>query len=255
MSHTASVAFSLAKARASWFALIVFGIVLANSISLSAARGEIFNSTDQGWYHLGSEQLSNGHLSTNDNFITYGNYNNFFTFNLASSAGMTITSAVLRINNVGTYSTGDAQEIYRLFDYAGSISDLVAGGDVCCTSGITEIYNDLGSGVSYGQTNVGTPNSAGPMPVVAVTLNAAAITDINYVLASSSLFDFAIGGNCISCEGLEFLWGNSGGSSPAAQLILQSGSVSAVPLPATLPLFIAALSVFGLLKLRTRSRS
>lgn len=86
------------------------------------AQAATFNSTDNGWY------LSNGfHDPSNTNIFagSYDSHRNFFTFDLSSAAGQTVTSAQLNILSQGVMSAGS--QTYEVFDYTGSISSLING--------------------------------------------------------------------------------------------------------------------------------
>jgi hypothetical protein len=138
---------------------------------------------DRGWY-----DDSGLHQATNTNYIVgqcgqvpaptcVGNgerHNNWFTFNIP--AGLTISSATLRLFNPGAiatelgYVSPNPTEIYTLYDVSTSIASLEAGGN-----GLVATYNDLGSGTSYGQRTV---SAADNNSLVSMSLNAAGIAAI-----------------------------------------------------------------------------
>lgn len=236
--------FTLARYSCALSVALSIGIVGA-VIPLSA-EAATFNSYDNGWYR------SDGyHDPTNDNIYTgltfsFG-FHTFFAFDLSGAAGQTAVSAQLVIPANGYYYSSSGGSTYEVFDYIGSIPNLLDG-----TAGIAG-FNDLRSGNSYGQTTISGVSTTDPMPEVAVTLNAAALADINALLAGSA-FDFAIGGACTSCTVGSVLWSSSEGVN-AGQLILEFGTPSAVPLPGALPLFASGLvGGFGYLRWRSRKR-
>jgi hypothetical protein len=61
-------------------------------------------------------------------------------------------------------------------------------------------FDDLGSGITYGQTQVSTPLSFDWMPDVSVILLMAAIADINAAIGSTDQ-RFVIGGTLLSAGG------------------------------------------------------
>jgi hypothetical protein len=89
------------------------------------------------------------------------------------------------------------------------------------------------------------------MPVVIISLNATALSDINAILSSPGPnFGLAIGGLCFTCLPGQALWGGSGFVVPAAQLSLE---VAQVPEPSTLSLI--GLGLLGLTALKRRRRT
>jgi hypothetical protein len=214
------------------------------SASVGSASAVTINSTDQGWYD------SNGIHDPANTSIFAGSsgtleLHNFFTFDLSSAAGQSATAGSLTIfGSNGTLVNNEPQETFQTFGYTGSIASLVAG-----TGGI-QAFDDLVSGNNYGQTVI-TGGSNSPMPVVIISLNATALSDINAILSSPGPnFGLAIGGLCFTCLPGQALWGGSGFVVPAAQLSLE---VAQVPEPSTLSLI--GLGLLGLTALKRRRRT
>ncbi len=135
---------------------------------------------DSGWYdRAGSHQPSNtnyaaGYLGTDNQ-----GYHNFFVFDL-SGITVPIVSAELRIFNPESgYSSPDPSETYVVSDVSTPIPILLAGG-----SGLSEIFEDLGSGVSYASRPMSADDNG---TLVTIGLNAAAVTDLN---SARGLFAF-----------------------------------------------------------------
>ena len=210
-----------------------------------------FNDNDHGWYNS-----SGGHDTTNDNILTGLNlYHNFFVFDLSAAAGKTVTSAKLIIpGRYGNYIS-PTNETYAVFDYSGSIADLVAGSGAGNSAGSPAgvlRYTDLGGGNSYGQMDIQVPFSGqNNMPQVTITFNSSGIADLNSLLAGID-FAFAVGGNCTTCSSSEYLWGTSA-FIPSAQLELEFSAQT--PLPAALPLFASGLGALGLLGWRRKRKN
>ncbi|MBB4841765.1 hypothetical protein HNP55_000260 [Paucibacter oligotrophus] len=135
-------------------------------------------------------------------------YHNYFAFNFNNLFSGPVSSASLVLNQPSNGFITPASSIsYTLFD--------VSGGNPSLGSGVA-LYNDLGSGISYGTVMV-TAGSAGS--VVTVNFNAAGLAALNTAVSNNT--NFYVG-----------------------------GAVAAVPEPATW-----ALSVAGLLLLALRRRN
>lgn len=194
--------------------------------SASAATLTI-NSFDNGRYIAdGSHSPNNTNIFAGENFN--GGFRNFFAFDLSAINGHVVSATLTIFSQNGVYINSSNTASYIVSDVVTSLSTLLDG------TGGTAAYADLGSGTQYGSTTVSTPGSTGRMPAVVVNLSGG-ISDINSALGGS----FALGGKAIGVS--DFLWGASG-SIPAGKLTLE---VAAVPLPATLPLLLAALGGLG----------
>ena len=222
--------------------IIIVAGILAGA---GSAWGEIliFNTSDnqfdagvdnQGWW---SDTLSN--YDENDNYAIGINPSgdlsrNFFTFDL-SSLTLPVTSARLELTRFNYLSFAES-EILGLFDVS---TDAVTLNNNVGTS--ASIYDDLGSGVSYGEFEV--LSEGLETDVLSFQLNASAISDIDTARGGW----FSIGGDLLSPgspvgDGTELLFGSSldGG---VQRLVLD-----VVPEPSTIALF-----VLGGLLVRKRS--
>ena len=227
--------------RATGAALFVTAVSALTVVGAHATTIGI-DSFDNGSYAAGGS-----HNPSDPATLVGQGYNNWFGFDLSSLAGLHVDSATLSTAaGNGRYFSTDSSEIYGLFDYTGSVSSLVNG-----TGGVAA-FNDLGSGDAYGQTTVnGAFGQA--MPGLSIVLSAAAIDDLNAAIASSQTL-FAIGGTLLSLSGSP--WQNlflASNILPAGHLSLQTSELSAVPLPAALPLFgtgMMGLSLIGWMRRR-----
>lgn len=148
-------------------------------------------------------------------------YRNFFTFDLNGIVGQ-ITSAILRVDAGFVYSPGT----YDLYDVSTAVSLLTSD-----TSDRTDIYADLGSGRTYGTTDIARTQSYTAIDII---LNAAALEDLN---AANGVF--AIGG---AYTGPRFHAFGASQNSPVPQLLAETAAVPE-PLPLSLiGLGLAALS-------------
>ncbi|WP_270938717.1 PEP-CTERM sorting domain-containing protein [Falsiroseomonas oryzae] len=146
------------------------------------------------------------HFAENDNYVVgelffgqefLGSYNNFFVFELPSRlATILATSLTLRVYSFVVDTP--AGSTYRLYDVATPVATLLAGG---AGPALEPIYNDLGSGTTYGAR--GYTNADGGAAVFReIVLNAAAIADFNAAIAQigDEPAYFAIGGTLTAAE-------------------------------------------------------
>jgi hypothetical protein len=169
------------------------------------------DSTDTGWWDENGDNTPG-----NTNYLTglYSAdlYNSFYVFNL-SGITQPIASAELGIYNpTSGYTSSNPSETLGFFDVSTPIASLEAGG-----AGQTSIYQDLGTGVSYGTTTV---SAADDGETVTSSLDAAAISAMNADLANQ----FAIGGSLTSPTVGGYVFGFSGGTSATLQLNLGGGA-------------------------------
>ncbi len=169
------------------------------------------NATDSGWW-----DDTGFHDADNDNYVVgaccgFQGLRNFFVFDLSPVTGV-VTAATLRLSNPSDgFASPDANETYTVFDVSTSIEALSASG-----SAQIGIFNDLGTGSSYGAQVV---SSADDGNLVDVPLNATAVSAINSALGG----EFALGGAITTLGGTgldEVVFGFTGDSGDTKQLIL-----------------------------------
>jgi hypothetical protein len=158
---------------------------------------------DSGWY-----TDSGFHGPDNTNYVVGECYlpqcpnlvifRNFFVFNLSGISGEILSASLVIENPMNGYNSNDPSETWTIFEVNTPISALVAGG-----SGLTDIYEDLGSGPMFGNAVV-TPTSS----LVQVDLNQAGIDALNAKIGEQ----FAIGGAITTLDNEdnnETVFGNS----------------------------------------------
>jgi len=235
------------------------GAVLSWALLFSVTGGEASNaatvvSSANGWYQSNdftAGVTNNIYVGWNPN--TGATYRNWSAFNLAGLAGQNITGATLTFyGGNGNYGGTDPSETLGLFNYTGSINALVNN-----QSGVG-IYNDLGTGASYGQATV----SAGPLNQFSITLSQQAIADMIAAANNSSDQRFVIGGALLTAalvhDGSN--WWTDGALfvnstlQNAAFLSIETAPL-ATPLPAALPLFASVLAGGGLMAWRRKRKA
>ncbi len=196
----------------------MFTSVQADSLIFNTSDSPfVLGQDNQGWWNSVTGHTQNG------NYIVGAQsqasiFRNFFTFDL-SSLTIPAAAATLEIQRYGANSF-DMTETLGLFDVSTSAGTLNALGPANAA-----IFNDLGTGTSYGAFDVSTAGN--PADILSFPLNSAAVADIN---AAAGGF-FSIGGSLTSLNAIfagdETLFGGSG-SSGVQRLV-----VEAVPEPAT----------------------
>ena len=145
------------------------------------------SAIDSGSYR--SDGLAEGgqHVPANQNYVVGWfedddfEHHNFFVFDL-STVSDTIIAAELRLfNPLDGYMSPDPTETYTVFDVSTVVTTLTDGG-----SGLTDIFADLGSGLTYGSVVASVADNG---TIITVSLNANALDALN---AASGLF--ALGG-------------------------------------------------------------
>lgn len=202
-------------------------VFLMLSMYCGPAYSLVIGALDSGTYvNTGS------HSSSNPNYVAGrciqctepGLYRNFFVFNVPQSG--TITSATLRIDSTEVSVGG----LYTLWSIESDLQRLRDGG-----VGLTDIYNDLGTGELFGETVIFANQD---YVMLEIELNALAIASMN---ATGGLW--AIGGNYAS-SGYAFGFSVTG---TIRELVI----TQVVPIPGALGLLLASL--ISLLGFRGRS--
>lgn len=229
-------------------ALLCVGTVAnANTVILSTGDASVVSQlgkAGQGWWSLDTPNIL-----ANTNYITGTSpnvspgidfhYRSFFTFDLSNSAleGQTITGATLKVQAfIGTgYNDGG---LISFFDV--STDALVLNHTV----GIAPlaIWNDLGSGVSYGTSPSGSPSS--PTDILEFQLNSAAIADLNKATGNGL---FSIG----ATKTLREIFSSSGANGNQ-QLVLEVSP--SIPEPSTWAMMILGFLGIGYLASRRRNQ-
>jgi len=146
-------------------------------------------------------------------------FHNFFTFDL-STLTLPVISAKLELTRYMYASTADS-EVLGLFDVSTDAVTLNNNTGINLT-----IFNDLDTGVSYGQFEIFSEGLE--TDVLSFQLNSAAIGDINAAMGGW----FSIGGALLSPDPPAGIFGTSNGSG------VQRLVIEVVPEPTTFALFV-----------------
>jgi hypothetical protein len=207
---------------------------LAATYTFSTSQSQFDADVDnQGWWSNGFPQIDTdnyllGSLEQDDIPV---NYRNFFTFDLTALPAGDIESATLRLTRYGDAAGNEATETIEFFDVSTDAATLNAN-----SNSNFAIYEDLGSGTSYGSFVVsGTGASS---DVLEFVLNGSALADI----AAAGGGFFSVGGRMTSDDGADYLFAASGASGIQELVVV-------IPEPGT-----AGLMGIGLLGLRRARR-
>lgn len=225
----------------------MFGMV-ALAFSMSAQAVTTLDGVGAGWFTNAGEHQEGNSIYAVGGGLDGFNRNNFFLFDVSSVAG-SVTAATLRVLNPGSssagvpfgYTSSDPTETYVLFDVVTDFYSAPTGGTHLVGgygAGSIEgqgIFNDLGSGTSYGSHVASLADNG---KYVEISLNAAGLAALN-----SSTGIFAIGGAittldaAVNRESL-FVSGVLGGVPNWVQL-----NVTTVPEPSESVLLLAGLGM------------
>jgi hypothetical protein len=183
---------------------------------------------DQGYYQLTEARTVNsnyfvGQIDGGGGRVAV--WRNFFTFDLGSlDPGLEIVSATLQLRRYSS-ATGFGDVTYQLWDVATDAQALNQ-----TTAIDLNIFDDLGSGTSYGEFAVSTDAGTDPGETLSFQLDAAALADIR----SAAGGFFSIGGS-LDAPGLagSFTLFSGSGAAGIQRLVLD---VRPVPEPASLAL-------------------
>lgn len=163
---------------------------LANPCGNTTLQATDFGSYDQDG--LNYDFWTSGYSVGNDVALlgTCTDCRNFFVFDLDAVAGVTISSATLRIYNPAQGTVGNG-EVYTVWDVVTSIDQLIGQG-----AGLVG-HTDLGEGIQYGEhtTNAANDNDAW----IEIPLSFPAVSAINTAIAGSGVF--AVGGSITTLPG------------------------------------------------------
>jgi len=223
--------------------LVLAGTTQAAVYTIETSLNPLQAGTDnQGWY---ANNTGNNN-ATNDNYFTgfSGGFElrSWFAFDLSSVAG-TITDITFEVKRYGQ----SANLTLGLFDVTTPASQLTSGRDGTI---YPAIFNDLGTGTSYGNFSVSNGSS---LDVLSFALNPAAIADAN---AASGYF--ALGAAVIGTTGFIFSGSNgepgNGGEGFTQRLVITTESAAVPETSATIGLLLCAMASLAAIR-RTISRT
>jgi hypothetical protein len=191
-----------------------YGVAYSTTATLTVTGQGALNAADTGWY-----DSTGYHSPSNPNYVAgqqVGNplWNDFFVFSVPV-LNAPLVAAELQVNTYGVASPTN-NVIYQLQDVTTPIATLVAGG-----TGLTNIYDDLGSGTVYGDRTIRTNDS---YRFISIPLN----QSLRTAVAAASGGQFAMGGSVINLDGDTndniYAFGYSSGLPTDVQLVLTEGT-------------------------------
>ena len=123
--------------------------ILFSAMGAGAASAAQIQSFDSGWYTNSGFTAGVNNINVGSSNLSGALYHNWLAFNLAGLAGQNVTGATLTFYGGNGVNTSSDSESLVLFDYAGSINNLLADSQFN-----VGIYTDLGDGKSYGTAQV-----------------------------------------------------------------------------------------------------
>ncbi|MCM8599759.1 MAG: PEP-CTERM sorting domain-containing protein [Candidatus Accumulibacter sp.] len=175
------------------------------TLELTTTTGSVsIGASSTGWW-----DQNGAHSSFNPNYIVGVcgssdtcsgdnlDHRDFFIFDLSTVRG-SILSAALNIGNGPSGYYGGAFLPVSFFDVFTDLNDVAASG-----VGRTDIYADLGSGVSYGLFNA---TAADVNMQVVINLNGNALSALNAAIGSSWGIGGAIGGEVPEPGSMALVW-------------------------------------------------
>lgn len=175
------------------------------------------------------------------------NFRSYFGFDLSGLGGTVISGEIyIKIHPDFGYISADASESVAFYPVSDDSLDQLLNGTFNVSTGF---YADLGTGINLGGTTVTAADAAADAGSVTYDMGDQWITALNGSLGG----DFGFGGRLFTSSingSREAVFGGSGVGNDAFTLRITTDEVSAVPLPAGLPMLLAGLAGFGVLRRR-----
>lgn len=194
------------------------GSAIADEVILSTSDAPIEGTiSNQGWWADVAVNANTSNVSPFLGTTNNSDHRNFFTFFVPSSlSGSQIASATLLQGRGVSSPDNETEETIGLFDVTTNPTTLNHNEGLNLS-----IWNDLGSGASYGQFIV--PGSGPNTTVLELPLNSTGRSELTAHIGSY----FSIGGSLLSNNLDDFLFGGNVGGTAALRLVV-------VPEPSTL---------------------
>jgi hypothetical protein len=172
--------------------LLIDLMVAGSFFSVHAQTTVNVTNSDSGWYRAsdGFHDPNNRNYLTQGSFANSSRYHGWLSFDIPSTS--TIISARLRVYTWELNGTNNL----RIWDVSTPISTLRAGG-----TGLSSIFNDLGSGTNYASRNISSADSD-----ITISLNAQAVAALNAARGAEFALGFSTGAG-------QFIFSRSGSRS------------------------------------------
>ncbi len=223
------------------------GSVQAASYSFSTADSPFgYGPHSQGWWSENLAGTSQSNVYAGHTF--FNTARNFFTFDLSGLSLAEDEKIVSAVFSGLTYTTGGVTSgvslnvLYTLFDVSTDAETLNKNDSLNLA-----IYDDLGTGNSYGSREFSNEKYENDFEM---SLNELAFLDI--LGAQGGYFSIGGAATIFSETGEGYIFGGSGETPYSLRIETQ---ISAVPLPAALPLYGAGLAVLGFVGWRKKRKA
>lgn len=242
------------------FSCVVTAIAIASAAGAASAGSITLHEETRGWVNdLGIHTADNANVLvglTSEKHL----YRSYFQFDISGISGVVtggsfsvIAGTGCNYEASGCLFTPDGSETVAFYDVnEADLESADAGTDMA-----TSVFEDLGTGASYGEATVVGANLA-PMPAVAFSFSDALISDLNKAIQDGDK-TFALGARLLTLHSPldkpETFWSHSA-SDPGLKLtslnVEYTEQVAAVPLPASLPLLAGAFAALGFAARRSK---
>lgn len=240
------------------FGCVVAAMFIASMAGAASAGTVTLEDLSRGWVtNDGARQKGNGNIFTGYS-TDYHYYRSYIQFDISGLTGIVTggSFSVLASKDCNKFTSGclftkNGSETVAFHDVnEEGLGPILASGTASGSTEGKSIFEDLGTGDTYGEFTITGPNYS-LMPEVSFGFNDAMIRDLNKAIQDGDQ-TFALGTRMTTASGIpgkaEVFWSHSVESlnvKIASLNVEYTEQVAAVPLPASLPLLVGAFAALG----------